>query len=80
MMKGTMIFVPCAMFLSGASALIAGEPISIGDRRELFIDEYLIDSMAAVELVMHNPQRQNIAIKFDKPWEGHGVSYIAIIH
>lgn len=52
---------------------------SIGDRRELFIDDYLIDSMDRVELVMHEPQRQNVAIKCDRPWEGAGVSYMAII-
>ena len=79
MMKGTTILVPCAMLLSEASVLVAGEPIDIGERRELFIDDYLIDSTKAVNLVMHEPQRQNVAITFDQPWEGTFASYIAIL-
>ena len=67
------------MSSSEPSPDIAPGPISIGDRRELFIDDYLIDSMDRVEFVMHEPQRQNVAIKCDRPWEGAGVSYVAII-
>ncbi len=60
-------------------AATSDERIDIGDRRELFIDDYLIDSMGAVNLVMHKPQRKNVAIKFDQPWEGPGVSYVALL-
>ena len=55
-------------------------PIEIQDRRELFIDDYLIDSMNSIDLVMHEPQRQNVAITFDKQWEWAGHSYFALIH
>ena len=33
----------------------ATEPITIGSRRELFVDDYLIDRLAGVELRMHHP-------------------------
>ena len=40
------------------------EAIEIGNRRELFIDIYLIDSLeGAAELRMHHPVRREIALK-----------------
>ena len=49
----------------------AAEPIPIGSRLELMVDDYLIertDGLAALQLNMPTPRE--IVLVFDKPWEG----------
>lgn len=49
----------------------AVEPIDIGSRRELFVDDYLIEQLAGeAELRLHQPTPREIAILHDAPWEG----------
>lgn len=53
----------------------------IGSRRELFIDRYLIDSLAGTaRLEMHRPVPANVAIKHDAPWEGRYSIYGTMIY
>ena len=42
----------------------------IGSRLELFVDEYLIESMKGVTRELHSPERQGPVMIFDRPWEG----------
>jgi len=56
------------------------DPIDIGSRRELFVDEYLIDSLDNAELVLHQPHDEGIVYHFDRPWEGLFSAYCTIIH
>ena len=44
------------------------QPINIGSRRELFIDDYLIAAMRDVRLDLKKPERRE-AFAFDAPWE-----------
>lgn len=46
------------------------ETIQLGSRRELFVDKFLIEKMDGVQLKMHEPHREGVALKFDAPWEG----------
>lgn len=65
------------VFLSAAS-LPAAEPevLDIGSRRELFVEDTLVDSLGgAAQLRLHHPTPQNVAIVHDKPWEGTGSGY-----
>ena len=43
---------------------------SIGSRLELFVDDYLIDSLKGVSLQLQRPQHAGIAVAFDERWEG----------
>ena len=45
------------------------EAIDIGSRRELFVDQYLIDRMDNTRLVLHHPRDEGPVIRFDNPWE-----------
>lgn len=48
----------------------------IGSRRELFVDDTLIDNLSGqARLELHHPQRQEIVIVHDAPWEGSGSGY-----
>ncbi|MBX3177176.1 MAG: hypothetical protein KF886_07450 [Candidatus Hydrogenedentes bacterium] len=56
------------------------QPIDIGDRRELFIDDHLIDAMENVQLLVHAPEPQEIAVHCDAPWDGNGGGYFTVLH
>jgi len=47
------------------------QPISIGSRRELFVDDYLIGRRDGVHLDLKRPERRE-AFPFDAPWEDSG--------
>ena len=47
------------------------EPLDIGSRLELFVDDYLVESMEGVSLKLHEPRSAGTIISFDKPWEGN---------
>jgi hypothetical protein len=46
------------------------EVLKIGNRIEMFIDDYLIDAVNMITLRMNAPQRRECILKMDKPWEG----------
>ncbi|MCX6622099.1 MAG: hypothetical protein NTY38_13730, partial [Acidobacteria bacterium] len=61
--------------LGAISAASAGSPaptgpVSIGSRRELFVDHELIAGMRGAELRLGTPVDGGPAIHFDRPWEG----------
>ena len=56
MIVGTLLV---SAFLS-AKALAAENPIHIGSRLELFVDQYLVDNMEDVEFRIHHPQRLSL--------------------
>ena len=46
------------------------QALDLGSRLELFVDDYLIESMGGLELRLHSPRPAGKTIDFDKPWEG----------
>lgn len=57
----------------------AAEPIAINSRLEPFVDDALIDSMeGAVELKLHSPIPQEVAMTFDESWEGGSSGYSTV--
>ena len=50
----------------------------IGSRRELFVDDYLIESVKGAELTMHRPVPREVASVCDEPWEGNTSAYYTI--
>lgn len=59
--------------------LLAGDPIDVGSRRELFVDDHLIESLIGARLVLHRPQAHEVAMKFDQPWEGNTSGYVTVM-
>lgn len=53
-------------------------PVSIGARRELFIDDYLVAQLEGTERRLHHPTPQDIVLTHDAPWEGSGCGYHSI--
>ena len=51
-------------------------PVFIGTRRELFIDDDLIDGLTGgATRRLHEPQPREIVLRHDAPWEGNGCGY-----
>ncbi|MGA2501934.1 MAG: hypothetical protein ABSH20_29685, partial [Tepidisphaeraceae bacterium] len=59
------------------AVVLAGESdaIDIGDRRELFVDRFLLDRQDGVELRLHAPIPRDVVLVCDAPWEGSGCGY-----
>jgi len=69
-----------SVLLAGLSAIttLAAQEVDvkdIGTRRELFVDDYLIERMEGCDLLLHHPVKREIVMRFDKPWEGNGCGY-----
>jgi hypothetical protein len=56
----------------------AGEPIALGSRRELFVDDFLIETLVGAELKLHRPDSRDVALVCDRPWEGNTSAYYTL--
>jgi len=57
----------------------ASEPVQLGSRRELFVDEYLLESMSdGASLRLHAPTPREAALVTDRPWEGSMSGYVTV--
>lgn len=77
-----------SMFLVAALCAVPAEPsrqgvsqgaLEIGSRRELFVDDYLVDKLQGAELRLHQPQPQETVFRFDQPWDGLYSGYVTIL-
>ena len=70
-------FILCLVL---ASAADGAEPIQLGSRRELFVDNALTERLdGKVTLQLHHPMPREVALKFDQPWEGNASGYPTVI-
>ena len=53
-------------------------PIALGSQRELFVDDFLIATMAGAELKPHKPAPRDVALVCDQPWEGNTSAYYTL--
>ena len=55
------------------------DPIEIGTRRELFVDDFLIDEVVGpIEFRLHSPEAREVSLGCDRPWEGRGCGYVTV--
>jgi len=73
------IVAMCAWACSSGVAAEEGGVLDIGSRLELFVDDYLVDSLDGATLRLHTPRPAETAIAFDKPWEGRYCGYVTIL-
>ena len=75
----SLIIIAIGVFCQGLQA--QGEsPVALGDRRELFVDGFMIDTLKNLELRLHRPHREGTALRFDAPWEGGFSGYVAVLN
>jgi hypothetical protein len=59
--------------------VIGDRILEIGDRRELFLDDFLIEKMAGdAKLFLHKPVMREVVMVHDEPWEGSTCGYHVI--
>ena len=74
--KTLLIVVVLAAF-SGTSH--AGEPLAVGDERQLFVDGLVIDELDGdAERKMHRPEPQEVVLVTGEPWEGNTCAYYTV--
>jgi hypothetical protein len=54
------------------------EAVDIDSRLELFVDDWLIQRRAGVQLKLHSPVRREVVFRFDAPWEGAVSGYVGV--
>ena len=60
-------------------AATAADPIEIGDRLELFVDNHVIDEITGdAKLHLHKPVAKEGVLVTDQPWEGNTSAYYTI--
>ena len=64
-----------AFTVSFSAAAFGAEPIAIGSRRELLIDDFLLAKITSARLVLHRPVARELALVHDRPWEGSTSAY-----
>ena len=68
-----------SLLLTSTSQAQKAKPIDIGSRRELFVDKTLLDTFhGKARLKLHHPIPREIALTFDKPWEGNTSGYATV--
>ena len=68
------------LFVQAVAALAEDPPpaIDIGSRRELFVDDYLIERLSGAEQKLQTPEARDIALVCDAPWEGNTSAYYTL--
>lgn len=79
MKKNFILLLWSTVLLISISPLFGASPINLGNQRELFIDDYLVGTMKNVQIQVHQPVRENIAIQSSEPWEGNGGGYFTVL-
>jgi len=64
---------------SGFSQNRSVAPIDLSNKRELFIDHYLIETLKGLQISKQIPHDEGPVLSFDKPWEGVFCGYCTII-
>ncbi len=69
----------CFLYHPGISFGQDDRVITLGTKRVIFVDHYLVDTLEGAQIVMHRPNDKGTVIYFNKPWEGVFCGYTTII-
>ena len=76
----SMQLAPCFVYLLVIFTVVAAGDaaplvVEIGSRRELFVDEFIIDTLQGAQLRLHHPAPREVAITYDaRPSRESGIS------
>ena len=71
--------VASLLFSLASAAPSAEEPLDIGSRLELFVDDYLIEQLSGLKLKLHTPRSAGKAMVFDRAWEGNTSFFVTVL-
>ena len=69
----------CVLVAATLAQAAPDRVIEIGNRRELFVDDFLVQELAGARLRLHQPVPREVSFIFDKPWEGNESYYITVL-
>ncbi len=67
-----------ASIVIGSCAYAGSEILSIGNQRQLLVDDFLVEKLNDAVHELHHPVAREIAFRYDQPWEGNVSCYITI--
>ena len=53
-------------------------PVEIGSKRQLLVDDWLIDVSSGTSLVLHSPREAEVALRIEEPWEDPTAGYYTV--
>ena len=65
----------CSALCCLATVPLIADPIALGHRRELLVDDFLIGEMVGAQRVLHHPVARELAVTHDTDWEGNTSGY-----
>ncbi|MEO6244798.1 MAG: hypothetical protein ABIQ12_05120 [Opitutaceae bacterium] len=65
--------------IGGAAGLSAEEAVMLKNRRELFLDDFLVQEVSGLDYRQGVPVAAGTALRFDKAWEGQAVAYASVV-
>lgn len=68
-----------ALLYFAFAASACAQPLDLGTRWELFVDEHLVARKQGVALKLHDPIKREIVLTTDQPWEGMTCAYFSVI-
>lgn len=72
-----LLLLASSRFLAAEEAA-PGKVIDLASRRELFVDDYLLDQLGGAEFRMHRPEPREVVLTCDAPWEGNTSAYYTL--
>lgn len=66
------------LVFAAAAATSMADPIALDTRRELLVDEFLVEKMEGVSLKLHKPEAREVVLVCDAPWEGNTSAYYTL--
>ncbi len=73
-------FITLCSFNSENNAGSKKEIIQLGNKREIFVDKFLLENLEGTKIIKHTPVDEGPVLYFDKPWEGLFCGYCTVIH
>ena len=74
-----LLVVTSLISLVAEQSASAAEPVDIGSRLELFVDDFLIDSLSGgATQKVHQPAPGEVVVVTGEPWEGNTCAYYSI--
>ena len=52
--------------------------VDLGSRRELFVDDYLIERLRGASLALQSPTSREVVMSFTRPWEGPATAFYTV--
>ncbi|RRB04720.1 hypothetical protein [Larkinella rosea] len=74
------LLVLIGSLLASFASFAQNPPITLRNQRELFVDDYLIDTLINLDWRLGTPVSAGKALPFDAPWEGRFCTYVSVVN